>query len=147
WNVSAWDISEKAIEIATFNAGVLDIRVNFSIQDVLDKSVISHQLKYDIIVSNPPYIGLDELHDMDENVLKYEPQTALFSGEDPLLFYKAISELGTKILNNEGKLYFELNPLYAIDIEEIVKSFGYSFIEIHKDLVGKKRMLKANWYC
>ncbi len=147
WKVTAWDISEKAIELATFNSGVLDIRVKFSIQDVLNKSTIPYDYKYDVIVSNPPYIGLDELHDMDENVLKYEPRTALFAGDDPLLFYRTISELGTKILRNKGKLYFELNPLYALDIEDIVKSFGYSSIEIHKDLEGKKRMLKANWFC
>ena len=147
WNVNAWDISDKAIELAENNAGVLDIHVDFCVQDVLAKQTLAYNIKYDIIVSNPPYIGWDEMHDMDEHVLKYEPKTALFAGEDPLLFYKTIADLGTKILKNKGKLYFELNPLYARDIEEIVKSYGYSAVEIHKDLEGKKRMLGASWVC
>ena len=142
WKVTAWDISEKALEVAKKNALKNEVNINFEKQNVLRPGNILTKT-YDIIVSNPPYIGADELDDMDESVLKYEPQLALFAGADPLVFYKAISELGTRILNPEGKLYFELNPKYALDIIEIVKSNGYHDVEVFKDLEGKNRMLKA----
>lgn len=145
WHVSAWDISEEAIELAISNAGIIDVEVNFKVQDVLDTTSIPSDIKYDVIVSNPPYIGLDELNDMETRVINYEPQIALFAGKDPLIFYKSIAELGMKTFNTNGKLYFELNPIYSDEIYHIVKSYGYKNIEIYSDLEGKSRMLSAVW--
>lgn len=145
WNVSAWDISENAIELAISNAGIIDVDVNFKVQDVLDTTSIASDIKYDIIVSNPPYIGLDELKSMDTHVIEYEPKIALFAGNDPLIFYKSIAELGSKILTTNGKLYFELNPIYSDEIYHLVKSYGYQDIKIHNDLEGKSRMLSSVW--
>lgn len=143
WNVSAWDISEKALEIAKLNAERLKVNVDLKICNVLDSRNIPRDKKYDIIVSNPPYIGLDEAHTMGENVLKYEPRQALFAGEDPLLFYKAITQLSKDIINEGGKLYFELNPVYALEIKQIVLNNSFNNVEIQKDLQGKERILKA----
>lgn len=98
--------------------------------------------KYDLIVSNPPYVGLDEKHLMIANVLEHEPHLALFS-EEPTLFYKRIAEVAQTQLNENGWLYFEMNEFYASQIADEIQKLGFNAIEVKKDLQGKERMIRA----
>ena len=139
--VDGLDVSEKAIAVASENAKINQIEVGFEVVDILENNI---EKSYQIIVSNPPYIGFEEKELMSANVLNYEPSLALFS-EDPLLFYRVIAEKAKSSLVSGGRLYFEINEFYAIQIEEILQVMGYKNIEIKLDFVGKMRMIRAVW--
>ena len=145
--VTAWDISDDALRIASANAKALSASVNFQHHDALDSSLItlhSSLPKWDLIVSNPPYICRKESDGMDKNVLGYEPHEALFvPDDDPLLFYRAIARYATKALKPNGKLFFEINPLYADDLTQLLGEMLCYNAEILNDQFGKPRFLKA----
>ena len=143
--VRAYDISPKALEIAKKNAEVLRADVDFEIQDALRLKPKSVDDKFmHIIVSNPPYIAEKEKEEMCKNVLDYEPSLALFvSDEDPLIFYRSIAEYGVKNLKDGDRIYYEINPIYAQEMVELMVSLGYRDIKIANDLYGKQRMLRA----
>ena len=142
--VTAWDISEKALEVARKNAKHLAVNVNFEQVDILANSQQPKANSYDIIVSNPPYICNKEREAMEQNVLDYEPHTALFvPDDDPLLFYRAIAEYGNKALKSDGWLYFEINPLYAEPLRELLSTMSYHDLEIKNDQYGKQRFIRA----
>ena len=144
--VSAWDISQDALRIASENAKTWGAPVCFALQDAL--AAPKDSMKWDIIASNPPYICPSEAAEMAQNVLKYEPSTALFVPQnDPLLFYKAIANYAIEALKPSGKLYFEINPLYRNQLEEMLKNVGFIDIEIRKDAFGKDRMARASRPC
>ena len=143
--VRAYDISNKALEIAKKNAELLRADVDFEIQDALRLEPKSVDDKFmHIIVSNPPYIAEKEKEEMCKNVLDYEPSLALFvSDEDPLIFYRSIAEYGVKNLKDGDRIYYEINPIYAQEMVELMVSLGYRDIKIANDLYGKQRMLRA----
>lgn len=142
--VTAWDISEKALKVAQGNAKRFGVNVNFEQVDILANSQQLMVNSYDVIVSNPPYICHKERETMNQNVLDYEPHEALFvPDDDPLLFYRAIAEYGTKALKPEGWLYFEINPLYAEPLCELLSTMSYHDIECKDDQYGKQRMIRA----
>ena len=146
--VTAWDISDDALRIASENAKQLGADVVFDKQDVLNISLTSHlsplTSHYDLIVSNPPYIQPIECDEMAKNVLDYEPQIALFAPEDnPIVFYQCIGDYAWQHLNPGGLLFFELNPLTADQVCDSLRMTGFKEIEIHKDQFGKPRFLKA----
>lgn len=146
--VTAWDISPEALAIAQENARRHGVSVKFEQVDMLKCSLASLHAplpsQYDLIVSNPPYICNKERGQMAVNVLEYEPHTALFvPDDDPLLFYRAIAAYATKALRPSGWLYFEINPLYAAPLQELLRSMSFSSIEIKTDAYGKQRMLRA----
>lgn len=144
--VSAWDISQDALRIASENTKVWKAPVSFALQDAL--AAPKDSMKWDIIVSNPPYICPSETAEMAQNVLKYEPRTALFVPQsDPLMFYKAIANYAIQALKPCGKLYVEINPLYRNPLEEMLKNVGFIDIEIRKDAFGKDRMTRATRPC
>ena len=96
--------------------------------------------KVDILVSNPPYIAESEKKLMHKNVLEFEPSTALFVTDDnPLLFYKCIAELGKELLSPSGKIYLEINPLFADELSQYFVQTGYSQVQLLKDIIGKQR--------
>jgi len=143
--VMAWDISNEALAIAKENAMKLQANVIFEKKDILrvDNSSSIVPL-WDVIVSNPPYICMKESDGMEENVLKYEPHTALFvPDDDPLLFYRSIAVFAVSALRKGGHLYFEINPIYADSIVTLLSKYG--FVEVQKvdDLYGKTRFIKA----
>lgn len=141
--VDAWDISDSALEVAKFNNQNLKASVQFSRCDVLS---ITHPLskKYEIIVSNPPYITYEERKIMDNNVLDWEPNLALFVPNDnPLLFYRKIAELGLKLLCPNGKLYFEINQLFGKEVVNMLDKLGYQDIQLLKDMFGNDRFVIA----
>ena len=141
--VEAWDISEGALRVARRNADRNEAQVLFRRVDVL--KACSEDCRYDVIVSNPPYITESEKQDMDANVLDWEPHTALFVPDaDPLLFYRRIAELGVSMLNEGGTLYFEINRAYGEETVRMLEGLGYKQIELRKDNWGNDRMIKAN---
>ena len=142
--VTAWDISADALLIARDNVHRWDSSVVLQMEDILSISATAKEQKWDIIVSNPPYICDKERSSMAENVLKYEPETALFVPDNaPIKFYRAIAEYGVTALSDEGKLYFETNPLYIYKVKDMLSNLGYKQIELKEDQFGKQRFVKA----
>ncbi|WP_026451869.1 peptide chain release factor N(5)-glutamine methyltransferase [Aequorivita capsosiphonis] len=141
-SISALDISEEALNIAKKNAAINKVEVNFFQADVLNSKTLP-QL-YDVIVSNPPYVRQLEKKLMQQNVLRYEPDTALYvHDEDPLLFYRAISQLARTHLKLSGKLFFEINEYLAEEMVALLKGEGFHDVEIKKDIFEKDRMIKC----
>lgn len=140
--VSAWDISEKALDVAAGNAKRNNVNVCFSKVDVLGNDI--PEIKVDVLVSNPPYITEREKTDMERNVLDWEPEIALFVPDnDPLVFYRRIAEIGLDIISDDGALYFEINRAYGQQTANMLSGMGYRNIELRKDLSGNDRMIKA----
>ena len=139
--VTAWDISDEALQIAQKNAKTLGANVCFERQDILNNPP---DACYDLIVSNPPYIQPKESDGMAKNVLDYEPHQALFTPDDqPIIFYQRIGDYAWQHLKQGGALYFELNPLTADEVSDYLQHLGFSEIEIRQDQFGKQRFLKA----
>lgn len=140
--VSAWDISGKALAVARENALHNNVRIAFSCMDVFNEPTGTSV--FDIIVSNPPYITESERAEMERNVLDYEPETALFVPDtDPLRFYRRIAHIGNQMLKPGGKLFFEINRAYGSETAAMLKYGGYSQVEVRSDSYGNARMIKA----
>jgi release factor glutamine methyltransferase len=151
-NVSAIDVSEKALEVAKRNAELNKVEINFiqaNILEVEDLSILStpnSQLpaSIDIIISNPPYVRNLEKQEIKKNVLDYEPHLALFVEDtDALLFYKKIAQLALKNLSPNGLLFFEINQYLGKETVELLESLGFKNIELKKDIYGNDRMVKS----
>jgi len=146
--VYALDISKKSLEVALQNAKLNKVEVTFIELDILKtfslKNVTSN-FKFDVIVSNPPYIRDLEKHEIKNNVLKYEPQLALFvKDNNPLLFYDKIADLAIEYLQKDGLLYFEINQYLGKETVQLLKQKRFTNIELKKDILGNYRMIKAN---
>lgn len=145
-NVSAIDVSAKAIEIAKKNAQLNQVDINFIETDILKicDSELDSTSKFDIIVSNPPYVRQLEKQQMQDNVLNHEPHLALFVEDDnPLIFYRAITQFATKNLKSNGELYFEINEYLGKEMITLLKEFGFKNIQLRQDFFGKDRMIKG----
>lgn len=142
--VTAIDISPAALEIAKKNAANLKVKsINFIESDILTEEPKG---VFDIIVSNPPYITPEEKKGMEPNVLLYEPETALFvPEEDPLIFYNRIIKLASSHLKDGGKLYLEINPMFAPQIKKTTEDAGFKNVEILLDSFGRERFIKASY--
>ena len=142
-NISAIDISRDALKIAKENAILNNVKVAFTQQDIFQIRTLA---KVDLIVSNPPYVLNSEKAKMKENVLEYEPHSALFvSNKNPLVFYKKITDLATKSLRRKGKLFFEINEQFANELIILLTQKGFVDIELKKDINDRDRMIKAIW--
>ena len=141
-DVEAIDISEEALKVAARNSSSLKAKVRFRKEDILNMpSVIE---KYDIIVSNPPYIGESERVSMDLNVIDYEPEAALFVPEDdPLIFYRKIAEFGVTALKPGGRIYYEINSRFPDEMKSMMNRLGYRDISVIRDMQGLYRFLIA----
>ena len=140
--VSALDISEEALQVATQNAIYNKVAINFFETDVLMAESLPET--YDIIVSNPPYVRELEKMQMHANVLAHEPSIALFvSDHDPLLFYRKIAQLALHYLSEHGLLYLEINEYLSKEMCSLLKAEGFTEIELKKDIFGKDRMIKC----
>jgi len=145
--VLAMDISGEAIETARENAAIQRTEVDFVQADALEwRLSIRPEQRFDLIVSNPPYITPRERACMHPNVLLFEPSAALFVEEDaPLLFYDHISEMGREHLQQNGFLYFETNQYLAKETAGLLERKGYRSVQIFQDINGSDRMLRAEW--
>lgn len=142
-DVDAWDISENALQIARKNAQENNVTVTFEQIDIIQEPPQINR-QYDIIVSNPPYVCLNEKADMEKNVLDYEPHLALFvPNEDPLLFYRLILQAGRRLLTDNGYIYFEINRKFGNETAALLQINGYEKIEIIQDISGNDRIITA----
>ena len=140
--VNGFDISEKALETAQRNATRNKLEVNFRIVDILNTPDTAS--KWDIIVSNPPYITENEKDDILPNVLEHEPHLALFvTDNDPLLFYRKIAIFARQHLQPHGKLYFEINRTQGKQCVDLLTGMGFQNIVLRKDISGNDRMVRA----
>ena len=148
--MTACDISAEALAIAKENARKLDVSVRFVQGDMLaldhSEELAPERIKmhWDVMVSNPPYICMEEAALMEPHVLEHEPHQALFvPDDDPLLFYRAIADYATKTLRHGGTLYLELNAHYAEDCRQLFIQNGFADVRLMEDQFGKLRFLKA----
>ncbi|HLT52354.1 MAG TPA: peptide chain release factor N(5)-glutamine methyltransferase [Flavobacteriaceae bacterium] len=145
--VYAMDISKEALKIAKENAEINGVEVEFIHQDILgvnQNEIDSISQKFDIIVSNPPYVRHLEKNEMKKNVLDYEPHLALFvQDNEPLLFYKAIAQFAVKNLKPNGQLFFEINQYLGKEMIELLQELDFKEIKLKQDLFGNDRMIKA----
>lgn len=140
--VSAIDVSEEALAVAKENARSNDIDINFQLLDILEAESLPQ--KYDIIVSNPPYVRHLEKAEIKPNVLEHEPHLALFvEDNDPLLFYRKIAQLAKKYLKPDGRLYFEINQYLGKATIAMLEAEGFKNIVLRKDLMGNDRMVST----
>lgn len=139
--VFALDVSEEALKVAKENSISNNVNVNFINDDILNlKNKI--ETKFDIIVSNPPYVRDLEKAEMHNNVLEWEPHKALFvSDNDPLIFYRGILEFAKSHLKENGEIWFEINEFLSKEMSDLCHELGFSNVEIHKDFRGKERIL------
>ncbi len=134
WQVTGLDISNEALEVAKENAKRNNVTIHWQQADIL--SLCSLPM-VDIIVSNPPYICEKEKVDMQARVLDYEPARALFVPDnDPLLFYRKIASL-----KGASMLFFEINEAYGEQVCSMLRTIGYTNVELKKDMYGKTRMV------
>ena len=137
---TAWDISSEALKVAKENAEILQKKVVFEEKNILAYPMIDQ--KFDVIVSNPPYVVEFEKAEMRKNVLDYEPHLALFVPDhDPFLFHGAILAFAANHLVDGGKIYLEINERYGENFQEILEDSGYQDIRLEKDWAGKDRFL------
>ena len=145
--VKALDISTKALEVAKQNAELNAVEVDFIELNILETchtELDSASQKFDVIVSNPPYVRELEKAEMKGNGLKHEPELALFvDNTNPLIFYKAITEFATHNLKAGGTLYFEINQYLGSEMIQLLEDFNFKDIELKKDMFGNNRMIKA----
>jgi release factor glutamine methyltransferase len=142
--VSAIDISRDALSLATLNSIEQKVLVDFLYTNFLDEAEWKHLGRYNLIVSNPPYVKRSEESSMRQNVLKYEPQVALFvPDEDALIFYKAIAKFSSLHLKENGTVYVEINEALGEDVVALFKSYGFAEVTLRKDMQGKDRIVKA----
>jgi len=140
--VWAIDISEPALAVAQKNAAHHKLDINFVQANILNGENFPNE-KYDLLVSNPPYIAPDEAREMEPQVLDYEPKQALFAeGNDPLIFYRAIAKLG--VMNAPVKIYLEINARYGAELVEMF-SAERGEVRILKDLSGKDRFAEVSY--
>jgi release factor glutamine methyltransferase len=142
--VFAYDISEKALEMAQKNAELNNAKVIFEKVDILDSPFSILHSPFSIIVSNPPYVTKQEIERMQKNVLDFEPHLALFVEDvDPLVFYEAIADIAWNNLNNNGLVAVEINEALGKETAEIFIKKGFSEVRIIKDIHQKERFVSA----
>lgn len=140
WRVEGIDVSSEALQVANENNRLNNAGVKFRQLDILNATLPA--ATYDVIVSNPPYILPAEKETMHANVLNFEPHLALFTpADDALIFYKAITQHAFNALKPGGRLFFEINMDYAEQVADLIKSAGFSAVQVKKDLSGRDRMV------
>lgn len=140
--VASCDVSAEALRVAAVNVKRYGDKVTLFQADILQDEL--PDCRVDVVVSNPPYITDSERKDMEENVLGWEPELALFVPDtDPLRFYRRIARKGLDWLTEGGALYFEINRAYGAETVRMLEAYGYRDIALRKDLSGNDRMIKA----
>ena len=140
--ISAMDVSDKALRVANKNALLNQVDINFIHQDILKTNYLDKL--YDVIVSNPPYVRELEKKEIKNNVLNNEPHLALFvDNKNPLLFYNKIAELAKKFLTKNGQLHFEINQYLGKETIKLLAEKGFKNIQLKKDIFGNDRIVTA----
>lgn len=140
--VEAWDISREALKLAKKNANTNNVKIDFKQVDILENNISSS--RFDVIVSNPPYVDYCEKNQINSRVKDYEPHDAIFvDHDDNMIFYKKIIEKSERLLKQNGVLYFESHSSRINILENMLKINNFKRIIIKEDLFGKKRMISA----
>jgi release factor glutamine methyltransferase len=140
--VSALDVSNKALRVAKKNAFLNNVDINFVHQDILKTNDLDKL--YDVIISNPPYVRELEKKEIKNNVLNNEPHLALFvDNKNPLLFYNKIAELAKKFLTKNGQLHLEINQYLGKETIKLLAEKGFKNIQLKKDIFGNDRIITA----
>ena len=140
-DVTLSDVSKKALEVCNRNIKNLDSNSKSIELDLNSK--IQHNEKYDLIVSNPPYLTPKEANEIGDNV-KYEPEIALFTPmNNPLYFYEKIFQFASTNLNKNGEIYLEINPIFIQDFHQLLLKYNPNDVNFRNDFRGKKRLVKA----
>ena len=143
WKVWALDISKEALLVAEKNASNNNVHISFIQEDILNPNLNVENQKFDIIVSNPPYVPVSDKIKMHKNVADFEPHIALFSpDEDPVKFYKAIAEFSNQHLKESGKVYVEIHEKYGNEVKKLFEN-GFRKVQIISDINSKPRIVKA----
>ena len=141
-NVSAMDISPEALALAKENAALNEVNIEFIQDDILHPAATDR--KWDVIVSNPPYIPASEQRYLHKNVTDFEPHLALFvQDNDPLIFYRKIAEFALSHLTAGGRLYVEIHQSLGRQCCQLLESMGFQSVELRKDLSGNDRMISS----
>jgi len=139
--VDATEVSESATKTAIKNAELLKAKIEVEVHDILTQ--VPKEL-YDIVVSNPPYVKREELEALDKNVIEYEPVIALApESDDPLLFYKRMVEIASKMIKPKGILYWEIHEDLGPECVAILEGGGFEQVELKEDIYGRNRMIRA----
>lgn len=145
------DVSESALAIAKENANLNKVEINWRQANILEKlewnrvGAEQPEEKFDIIVSNPPYVLESDRNQMHRNVLDFDPELALFvADETPLLFYNAIADFALQYLKPNGQLYFEIHQDFGPQTVDLLKQKGFLKVVLEKDLFGNDRMVVGN---
>jgi len=142
--VWACDISPEALAIARRNAERLGLQVHWVKADMLADSFPENVPgPFDLIVSNPPYLALHEADELPPEVRDYEPPVALYAGEDPLRFYRALARHGHVLLKPGGRLACEVHAHYGTDVVALFEACGYEAVRLERDLAGNPRLVWA----
>jgi len=145
-SVYAIDISPEAIMVAKKNSELNNVDINFIERDILASQDVVEDIKFNIIVSNPPYITNTEKLLMEKNVLDHEPHLALFVDDNnPLIFYSAIANYSKNNLVEGGFLYFEINEAFGSETKQMLEQKGFCNVLLRKDINNKNRMIKAQY--
>jgi release factor glutamine methyltransferase len=143
-NVSAIDVCSEALFTATENAIALGAEVDFILVDFLNEEKWKDLGRFDLIVSNPPYIRQSEKQSMQERVKEFEPHLALFVPDsDSLVFYRKLADFSLQHLKEGGNLFVEINEAKGESVADLFKEKGFTNIELRKDMQGKERMIRA----
>ena len=137
--VSALDISKDALEVALENAELNNVNIEFIYADIFE---YQSDKKYDVIVSNPPYVLESEKMLMKQNVLNYEPEIALFVDDNNALkYYESVIKFSLNNLNSQGQIFFETNENYKDELNMLAQNYEYNIIEFKLDINDKNRFL------
>ena len=147
-NVYGIDINNEAIELSKENAKINNVNVNYISKDVFTINNDDFKdIKFDVIISNPPYVCKNEINEMKKNVLDYEPLHAIFvENDDHLIFYKQIKLIVNKFLNKDGMIFLEINERFGDDILNLFSDLKFKRLSINKDINGKDRWLSGLYY-
>ena len=141
FNLTAIDNSDKSLLVAKENARLNKVKINFINNDILKP--LNDKTFYDIVISNPPYIAYSEIKNIEDKVLKFEPYNAIFvDKKNPLIFYKAIIDFSLSNLKKEGKIYFEINPIFYNSLLTLIESYNKFNLIVKKDISNKNRMIR-----
>jgi release factor glutamine methyltransferase len=139
-NVTLSDVSTNALKVCEINKKNLNSNVKIIQLDL--NSISKSDKEYDIIISNPPYISLDESDQIGKNV-KYEPDIALFTPKNkPLHFYEKILKFASKNLSKNGVIYLEINPNFISEFNQLLTNYTINHVNFKDDFRGKKRLVK-----
>lgn len=143
--VFAADVSDAALEMTALNSRSLSLPLELFKWNVLEEKTPEIELPlFDVVVSNPPYVRMEEINEMHPNVVRFEPHLALFVPDnEPLLFYRIIADFSRRQLREGGRLWFEINRAHGEEVAEMLESFGYSDVRIYHDMSGNDRFVSA----